>query len=281
MTKLQHHTANLGEVRLHYVVAGESDKTLVLLHGWPQTWHEWHRLIPELARNFRVIAPDLRGLGDSSRPTGGYDKKTVALDVIQLLEQLDCKRIQLVGHDWGGAVAYALAAQRPEWVERLAVLDIVLPGFGLEQAMAPTAERTLWHLTFHLARDVPEFLIGGRERAYISWFFKNVAYNPAAITEADIDEYVRCYAAPGALRAGLEYYRALFQDAEDNRNFARTRLQMPVLALGGDSSLGPYVQSCMEQLADHVKGAVIPECGHWIAEEQPKALLQHLDEFLT
>ncbi len=277
---IEHHTAELPAVRVHYLLAGDGP-ALLLLHGWPQSSHEWRSLIPELAKRYRVIAPDLRGLGDSGRPVSGYDKMTIAGDLRVLLrEKLGITQTAVVGHDWGGAVAYALAAQDRALVTRLAILDMLLPGIELP-GLGPDALSSYWHFGFHGVRDLPEMLVAGRERAYISWFFQNFAYNPRAITDADIDEYARCLAQPGALRAGFEYYRAAGQDAVDFAAAARERLAIPVLALGGERSIGAAVRLCMEQVANDVRGGVIERCGHWIAEEQPQALLEALLPFLA
>lgn len=279
MTAIEHHTAELSAVRLHYLAAG-SGPALVLLHGWPQSSHEWRGLIPELATRFRVIAPDLRGLGDSGRPAGGYDKMTVAGDVAELLTRLGITQAAVVGHDWGGAVAYALAARHRAVVTHLAILDMLLPGIDVP-GLGPNALGSYWHFGFHGVRDLPEQLVAGREREYIGWFFTQFAYNPRAITEADVDEYVRCLRQPGALRAGFEYYRAVAQDAADFAAAAREPLTCPVLALGGECSIGAAVRLCMEQVARDVRGGVVAQAGHWIAEEQPRVLLAELVAFLT
>ena len=281
---VEHHTAQVGEVRLHYVTAGKNGddrEPLVLLHGFPQSWYEWRHIIPDLAARYRVIAPDLRGLGGSSKPHAGYDKMTMAKDVVGLLrDELEVEQILLVGHDWGAGVAYALAAHEPEFVRKLAILEMVLPGIPLP-GMSADALGQYWHMAFHGVRDLPEALIQGRERTYISWFFSNFAYDPTAISSEDIDEYERCMATPGALRAGFEYYRAM---GEDGRAFAaaaaKKKLPMPVLALGGTSSIGASVKLSMEQVATSVVGGVIERCGHWIPEEQPRELLDQLMPFL-
>jgi pimeloyl-ACP methyl ester carboxylesterase len=273
-----HHTALVNDVRLHYVMAGQGEP-VVLLHGWPQTWYEWRRIIPALAERYTVIAPDMRGLGDSSKPATGYDKRTVADDIYQLVRQLGFTRLFLVGHDWGGPVAYAYVCAHADEVRRLVILDVMIPGAGLEQIPQATPRGGLWHLSFHGVRDLPEALITGRERLYLSWFYRTAAYNPTAITEEEVDEYVRCYAAPGGLRAGFEYYRALWQDVEHNKEYARTRLKMPVLALGGERGFGNRTVRSMQELAENVQGGVIERCGHWIAEERPDYLIEQLLSF--
>jgi pimeloyl-ACP methyl ester carboxylesterase len=275
----KHHTTTIEGVRLHYVIAGRGDP-VVLLHGWPQTWFEWRRIIPALAEKYTVIAPDLRGLGDSSKPPGGYDKRTVANDIYLLVRKLGFERIYLVGHDWGGPTSYAYAAAHPADVRKLVILDVSIPNETWEK-FPMFNRRGIWHLTFHGVRDLPETIIEGRERTYLSWFYRSAAYNPGAITEAEIDEYVRCYSAPGGLRAGFEYYRAILTDIEHNKENAKTRLKMPVLALGGDRGFGQAPLMSMRQLADDVRGGVIENCGHWIVEEQTAYLTNQLLTFFA
>lgn len=273
---VEHHAAYIGDVRLHYVTAGAGDP-VVLLHGWPQTWWEWRRIIPALSSRYLVIAPDMRGLGDSSCPPTGYDKRTVANDIFQLVhENLNHRRIFLVGHDWGGVVAYALASAHPAMVRRLAILDVVIP-FGNADALTWGGRR--WHHAFHWQQDLPEALTAGRERIYLSWFFTNLAYNPSAITPEDVQEYVRAYSQPGVLRAGFEYYRATPSDVAHNNENMKTKLTMPVLAIGAAKGRGMQVAENLQQLADDVQSCVIERCGHWVPEELPETLSRALIEF--
>jgi pimeloyl-ACP methyl ester carboxylesterase len=278
-TGFAHHTLQLPDVRLHYVRGG-SGSPLILLHGWSQTWYEWRLVMPALAERFTVVAPDLRGLGDSSKPATGYDKRTVAGDIRLLAEALDFDRVSLVGHDHGAAVAYAFAADNRDSVHRLAILEMLLMGAGGELGLDHSQGQGLWHLSFHaLGGEVAEELIRGRERKYLNWFYWNFAYNRAAIDGEAIDEYVRCYSAPGGLR--LEYYRTFFEDAEHTRESMKEKLTIPVLALGGDACLGELPIGCMQLVAQDVRGGSIPECGHFMPEERPEALLEHLLPFLT
>jgi pimeloyl-ACP methyl ester carboxylesterase len=276
----EHHTARVTDVTLHYVICGQGDP-VVLLHGWPQTWYEWRKIMPALAERYTVIAPDLRGLGDSSKPAGGYDKRTVADDIYQLVRRLGFERVFLVGHDWGGPVAYAYAAAHPNDVRKLVILDVGIPGAGLEQLLAFRKAGHIWHIQFHYVRDLPEALVAGRERTYLSWFYRVAAYDPSAISGEAIDEYVRCYSAAGGLRAGFEYYRAIFTDAEHNTENAKTKLKMPVLALGGERGFGETALRSMQLLAEDVRGGVIERCGHWIPEERPEYLLDQLVKFFA
>ena len=278
---LSHHYADLGDVQLHYVTAG-AGFPVVLLHGWPQSWYEWRHILPELATKYRVIAPDLRGLGDSSRPLEGYDKKTIANDIWRLLhDHLGLKEFFLVGHDWGGPTAYALSAAHPEAVRKLAVLDVTIPGDGSTN-FSQGGRR--WHHAFHQTADLPEALIAGREDIYFGWFYRNWGHHPNVLSAGDIAEYLRIYSQPGALRAGFSYYRNLPRDIADNEAIAKTfKLPMPVLALGGNKAWGRGMEvlESLQRLGSNVRGGVIDQCGHWMAEEQPQVLLQHLLPFLA
>ena len=268
-----HHMASVNGIQLHYVIGGQGDP-VVLLHGWPQTWYEWRHVMPALAKNYTVIAPDLRGLGDSSKPTTGYDGKTVAEDIHQLVAQLGFKDSFLVGHDLGALVAFSSASAHPDEVRRLVILDVPITGIG--QALNSTR---LWHIPFHMVWDIPETLVEGKEREYLTWFYSNYSYNPAAITKEDIDEYVSRYSAPGGMRAGFEYYRAFPIDAEQIKEYSKVKLPMPVLALGGENSFGTAPLDSMQSISTNVRGGIVPLSGHWIAEENPKFLIEQLFNF--
>src|SRR5918996_541236 len=269
-----HHTASVNGIQLHYVIGGQGDP-VVLLHGWPQTWYEWHRVMPALAKNYTVIAPDLRGLGDSSKPVTGYDGNTTAEDIYQLLSQLGLdQKINLVGHDVGVHTAYSYAAAHPNNVSKLVILDVPVPGF-----YPPGFEDCCWWFSFHQTPDIPEILTAGKEREYLSWFYTTFAYNPEAITEADIDKYVSKYSAPGGMRAGFEYYRAFPITAEQNKEHSNVKLPMPVLALGGEYTRDAALTS-MKSLATDVRGGIVPFSGHWIPEERPDYLVKELAKFL-
>jgi pimeloyl-ACP methyl ester carboxylesterase len=276
-----HHIALVNGIQIHYVIGGKGDP-VVLLHGWPETWYSWHHIMPSLSKNYTVIAPDLRGLGDSSRPSTGYDGKTLAEDIHQLITQLGFKSIFLVGHDIGTQVAYSYAAAHPTEVRKLVVMELTIPGF------APPGRMPLWWVVFHQTPDVPEFLVLGKEKEYLSWFFHNLPFNPSAITQTDINEYVSRYSAPGGMRAGFEHYRAFPQDAIQNQNYSKTNLTMPVLALGGGyiPTFGgnitmPTIIYGMKQLAVNVTGITVPNSGHYIPEEQPKFVIDQLANFFA
>jgi pimeloyl-ACP methyl ester carboxylesterase len=268
-------------VMLHSVIGGEGPP-LVLLHGWPQTWWAWHAVLPALAERFTVIAVDLPGLGDSSKPSRGYDTNSVSQEIHALVTDLGHEHIYLAGHDWGGAVAYSYAAQFRSSVKRLAVIEMLVPGFGWEQLLTPAPGGWVWHMAFHAVPDVPEMLTAGKERAYMSFFLRTMgAYDTTAVTETDIDEYVRCYTAPGAWHAAFQYYRAWFEDVAQNEIHAATPLEMPVLAVGGAFSSGPFPEHSLNAVAKDVSGCIIDRCGHWIASEQPAALVEELVAFFS
>jgi pimeloyl-ACP methyl ester carboxylesterase len=283
--ELRHHLVRANGLLQHYVIAGSGDP-VVLLHGFAQTWREWRRdVMPALAARYTVIAPDMRGVGGTERPLGGYEKRSMAEDLHALLDHLDMGPVLLAGHDFGAAVAYAYSAAHRDAVRKLAIMEMIMPGFGYEQAMqVPFAEdglgRKVWHLFFHDAPEIADALISGRERMYLDWFHRNFAYNPESIPAEDLDEYERAYAAPGGLRS-LNYYRTHFIDAEHNQESAKQSLTIPVLALGGEGFLGPIVEQGMSALASQVEGKIVPECGHWIADEQPEYLIAELQRFFA
>jgi pimeloyl-ACP methyl ester carboxylesterase len=280
--EIEHHTLRLGRVALHVVTTG-SGVPVVLLHGWPQTWHEWRKVMPLLAERYRLIVPDLPGLGDSSRPADGYDKKTIALDLREMCERLQLGRFHLVGHDWGGPTAFALACAQPASVRTLTILDVTIPGVGPDISQGGRR----WHHAFHMTPDLPETLVQGREREYLSWFYREFCWQRGVIEDADIAEYVRCYSAPGALRAGFEYYRNIPRDQADNRALLESgfRLQMPVLALGGARAeargRGEEPLESLRAIATNVQGGALPDCGHFIPEEQPAMLAARLLRFFA
>lgn len=278
-TPEQHHF-DLADSRVHYLTAGRG-APLVLLHGWPQTCFAWRKVVPVLARRFRVIAPDLRGLGDSSRPRDGFDKQTVARDVAQLLRGgLGIDSAHVVGHDWGGPVAFALAAFHPHLVSRLVMLDAAVPGDG-SGSFSQHGRR--WHHAFHQTPELPERLIAGREEIYCRWFYQHYGHVPGAISDADVAEYMRTYGNAETTRTGLAYYRALDADVAANALWLQDdRLAMPVLAIGGAKAFGRGEEtlSSLRRVATDVRGGVMADCGHWIAEEQPGRLTAELLHFL-
>lgn len=273
-TDIEHGHAELGDVRLHYVTAGQGP-AVVLLHGWPQTWYMWRGLIPGLARHYRVIAPDLRGLGDSSRPVSGYDKKTIAQDVWKLVHDvLGEEKVFVVGHDWGGPTAYAFAAQHRDAVRKVAIFDAPVPGDG-----TPVMFNNRWHHGLHWELDFPEALTAGREDIYLGFFYRQWGGRPDAISEEAEREYLRTYRQPGAMRAGFNLYRATPQDVADNEAFrAAGKLEMPILVYGGRLGRGRGMAALesWQRVANDVRGGIAEGCGHWIPEERPDWALAQL-----
>ncbi|HEX5979353.1 MAG TPA: alpha/beta hydrolase [Nitrososphaeraceae archaeon] len=276
-----HHMASVNGIQLHYVIGGQGDP-LVLLHGFPQSWYEWRHIMPELAKNYTVIAPDLRGFGDSSKPITGYDGKTTAEDIYQLVSQLGFNQILLVAHDVGSQTAYSYAAAHPNNVSKLVIMDFPFPGF-----LPPEfGENGPWWFAFQQTPNLPEALVEGKEREYISWFFKGLAYNPSAITEEDIDVFANHFSSPGGMRAAFEHFRAFPIDAEQNKESAKDKITMPVLVLGGDiypalggDFPGNLALSSTQALAVNVTGVIVPLSGHWIPEEQPEFVIKQLANF--
>ncbi len=276
-TDLQHGFADLGDVTIHYVAAGQGP-AVILIHGWPQTWYMWRDIIRGLAHRYRVIVPDLRGLGDSSRPVAGYDKKTMSDDIWRLAHDvLGEKRLFVVGHDWGGPVAFALAAQHRDAVRRLAIFDAPVPGDG-----TPVMFNNRWHHGLHWELDFPEALTAGREDIYLGFFYRNWGGRPDAISQDAQQEYIRAYRLPGAMRAGFNLYRATPQDVADNEAWiAAGKLRMPVLCYGGPLGRGRGMGAIesWRRVAEDVRGGIAEGCGHWIPEERPQWVIEQLLAF--
>jgi len=268
--------ADVNGVRLHYLVAGKGEPIL-LLHGYAQTSRMWRPLIGELARTNTVIAPDLRGFDQSSKPDAGYDKKTMAQDVHALAASLGFKRVRVVGHDIGLMVAYAYAAQYPTEVDRVALMDAFLPGVGDWQTV--WLLRDLWH--FHFYGEVPLKLVAGRERIYFEHFWNDFAADPQrSVSEEDRRFYAEAYARPGGMRAGFEVFHAFAQDAKDFAQFAQTRLTMPMLVLTGEKASGEFLIQQARLVASDVEGFIVKGSGHWLVDEAPDQVIPKLVSFL-
>jgi pimeloyl-ACP methyl ester carboxylesterase len=269
---------NVNGIELHAVTGGHGP-ALVLLAGWPETWYAWRLVMPALANHFSVIAPDMRGQGDSDRPATGYDTRTLASDVHALVHQLGHREINLAGHDVGAWAAYAYAAAYRDEVRRLALLDAAIPGVTPPQAFAFQRNSKTWQFTFHAVPDIPEMLTAGREREYLAWFFRTKAAKPDAIPAAVVDLYARAYSVPGGMKAGFAYYRAVFDDIDQNTVSKETPLAMPVLALGGAKAVGDSLRQAMTTAATTVSGGAIANCGHYIPEEAPRELIRRFNAF--
>lgn len=276
----RHAYASANGVRLHYVVGGPAQgETVVLLHGWPQTWYTWRRVMPKLVEaGYRVVAVDYRGAGESEKPAGGYDKSTMAADIRSLVHGLGAEKVNLVGRDIGVMVSYAYAAQWPDEVSRLAMLDVPLPATHAWREAVSKPDPQLWHFGLHQQRDLAELLVAGHEDAYISRFIKERAAVP--IADDDLSVYARAYAAPGGLRAGFELYRAFPEDERVFADYLKRKLPMPVLALAGAESNGMGELEMAKEVALDVRGGVAPGAGHWLPDESPDFLAARLIDFL-
>jgi pimeloyl-ACP methyl ester carboxylesterase len=269
--------AEVNGVKLHYRTAGQGDP-IVLLHGYAQTSHMWRPLIPELAKTHTVIAPDLRGFGESGITEGGYTKVAMAQDIHALVTSLGYPRVQIVGHDIGLMVAYAYAAQYPTEVSQLVLMDAFLPGVGNWRDV--WLLRDLWH--FHFYGETPLALVDGRERTYFEHFWNDFAADRTkSVSEADRQVYTAAYARPGGMKAGFEVFRAFEQDAAEFAKLAETPLPMPVLVLTGEKASGPGLIEQAKLIAPNVEGVIIPGSGHWLMDEAPTLVIPRLVEFLN
>jgi pimeloyl-ACP methyl ester carboxylesterase len=268
--------AALDDVRLHFRIGG-AGYPVVLLHGFAETSHMWDPVLPLLSGRHTVIAPDLRGAGASSKPEGGYDKKTMARDVHALLRSLGVEKATVVGHDIGMMVAYAHAAQYPDEAGRVVLMDAFLPGIGNWKDM--WLMRDLWH--FHFYGEVPLALVAGRERIYLEHFWNDFAADAHhSVPEPDRERYAAAYAQPGAMRAGFEWFRNFERDAAEFAQMAQQRLRMPVRVIAGERSGGSFLIEQVRLVADDVDGTVIPGSGHWLLEEAPDIVIPILREYV-
>ncbi|RSB61504.1 alpha/beta hydrolase [Rhizobium pisi] len=271
-----HHVARVNGVRFHYVVAG-SGEPVVLLPGWPESWIAWRKMIPLLTaagRQVYVIEP--RGFGDSDKPQTGYDLDTAARDLHDFFTATGLNRpggVDIVAHDVGTWIAHAHAVTYPGDVKRLVLSEAPILGVSPLPSGVPSEALNLklWQFDFNRLHDLPEVLVQGHERAYLTWLFQTKSTRNYAIEPAAIDEYVRVFSAPGAARGGFEWYRAAFSPEGVAREEARAklRLTMPVLALGGGDGLADRLHAAVATIGDHVEGGALPGCGHFLPEECP------------
>lgn len=267
---------NAGEATIHVRVGG-SGPAVVLIHGFGDTGDMWTPLAVALAKDHKVIVPDLRGMGLSSQPEGGYDKKTQAGDIRAVLDQLGVDKADIVGHDIGTMVAYAYAARYPEKTTKLVVMDAPVPGVPPWDQIVRLP--VLWHFDFG-GKDALR-LVDGRERIYLDRFWNDFAGNPAKIDEGTRNYYAKLYARPGAMKAAFAQFQAIRKDAEDNAVSVQTKLTMPVLAIGGEKSFGSNEAIVMRNAATNVTELVVPDAGHWLMEEAPAATVSAVQKFLA
>jgi pimeloyl-ACP methyl ester carboxylesterase len=265
---------------IHGFVAG-SGTPVILLPGWPETAEAYSGVFPRLADCHQIFALDPPGLGESAPAPDGYDTANVAKILSAAVNTVTSERIHLVGHDVGGWIAYAWAAQFSEDIKSLTLLDTAVPGTGTPQTFPLPAELNakLWQFSFNTLQDLPELLTAGRERELFDWLFKHKSERLERIPQANRDRYVETYARPGAMSRGFAYYRAVAESARQNKELSKTKLSMPVLALGGGSATGGRLKTSMESLALHVEGGVIEDCGHYVMEEQPESVSERLIAF--
>src|SRR6476469_3374588 len=257
--------------------SGGTGPAVVLLHGYGETGDMWVAMAADLARDHTVIVPDLRGLGLSSKPAGGFDKKTQAGDVQALLAALGVVQADVVAHDIGNMVAFQYAAQFPQRVRRLVLIDAPVPGVGPWEEILKNP--LLWH--FRFGGPDMERLVAGRERIYLDRFWNDFSASPARFSEAARVHYANLYTLPGAMHSGFAQFAAFDQDAIDNRAYlVGGRLKMPILAIGGEKSFGPMMATVMRAAGDNVTEGIVPDSGHWIMEENPQATIRLVRDFL-
>jgi pimeloyl-ACP methyl ester carboxylesterase len=261
-----------------HVRVGGKGPAVVLLHGYGETGDMWAPLAAELVRDHTVIVPDLRGLGLSSKPPGGFDKKTQGEDVAGVLDQLKVRQADLVTHDIGNMVGFAFAMEHPDRVRRFVLIDAPVPGVGPWEEILKNP--LLWH--FRFGGPDMERLVKGRERIYLDRFWNDFSADPKHFDEASREHYAKLYALPGAMHSGFEQFHAFDQDAIDNRAWlaGKGKLAMPVLALGGEKSFGDQMAVVMRAGASNVTGGIVPGSGHWIMEENPTATVKLVRDFL-
>src|SRR6202140_2892360 len=269
-------TEEVDGVQLHYLTAG-AGPAVILLHGYAETSRMWKPAMLLLGERFRVIAPDLPGIGDSAIPATGLDMTSAAKSIHALARRLGVEKARVVGHDIGLMVAYAYAAQFPAETEKLAVLDAFLPGVeGWEPIYNHPA---YWHFRFH--GPTPEALVKGRENIYFAYFWNDLAADKnRSLPQADREAYVTAYARPGRMRAAWAYFDSFSQAAKDFAQMAQTKLSMPVLSIGGEKSLGEALGQQMKLVATDVRILVLKNTGHWVMEESPKETMEALGKFL-
>jgi pimeloyl-ACP methyl ester carboxylesterase len=270
-----------GTVRLHAVVGGDGPPVL-LIHGWPGSWYYWRLVMPALARDFTVVAVDQRGIGLSDEPGSGYDSASLAGDMVELMGALGDQRFAVVGVDTGMLIGYALAADHPDRVERVALGEAPLPGITppAPLILPPPLVDRLWHIPFNQLEETNEKLVSGREEIFFGAEFSASA-GKNELPDATVRYYIDRLASPEALHGCFQLYRAFGPTSAQNEQRKTRRLTMPVLAIGGAESSGQMVEDTMKLVADDVRGLVIPDCGHWLAEQAPEAMAAALTAFLA
>lgn len=270
-------TVEVNGLKMHYFTAGNGPETLLLIHGYAQSAHMWEAAMPELAKRFTVIAPDLPGFGESDIPKDGLDMKTAATRVHALIKQLNVTKARVVGHDIGLMVAYAYAAMYSSETEKLVEMDAFLPGIGDWETTYHNP--FLWHFFFN--GPTPEALVKGRERIYFEHFWNDFAADgKKSLSETDRKYYTTGYARDGRMRAGWAYFQSFPQAAKDFAILGKTKLTMPVLVISGAKAGGPGLGEQLKLVATNVTSIVLENTGHWVIDENPTAVMQAFAKFL-
>ncbi|SEC34196.1 Pimeloyl-ACP methyl ester carboxylesterase [Streptomyces sp. 3213] len=274
---VEHHHVCLNGTELHYISAGTVGSPVMLVHGFPETWWVFHKLIPLLSEHHRVFVPDLRGFGDSATATTGHDSVTAAQDLSELIARLDAGPVHLTGQDISGPTTFRVAATRPDLVRSYAAIETGLPGFGVER-LADVAHGGAWHIGVLAAPGIPEMLLAGRERAFLAQYaIPSLCVAPDAFTDDDIDELVRSYTRPDAFNGAAGLYRSMLREGEEIRQLASRKLTTPVLAVGGRS--GEFTLATLRQVAEDVSALSLEGIGHYAAMEAPDRLADGLLSF--
>lgn len=262
-------TILIDNIPIRYYEQGQGD-TILLLHGWPQTAYTWRFLIPKLSDNFKVIALDLPGTGESG-PANAYDTKTIAAVISQFIEKTGTGPVHLVGHDVGAWISTTFALYFGEQLKSLTVIDAGIPGLMPEAVFSPQNAAKIWQFYFHAIADMPELLTKGKEKEYLNWYFSTKSYVKKAITENDLDIYVDAFRE----KHGFDYYRSFNQSAIENLE-ADQKIQIPVLAVGAQYAIGDGIGIALREVSDHVTSCIITDCGHYVPEERPEELTEQI-----
>lgn len=274
-SNFKHQYATVNSVKIHYVIGGKGEP-LLLIHGFGQNWYMWNRLLPELSKHYTVIAPDMRGVGESGKPASGYDKKNMAVDMHELMKKLGYQHVNVVGHDIGLMVAYAYAAQFPDDVKKLALLDALLP--GIEPVWGQVKAQAWWFGFF--AQPHAGELVSGKAGLFLTDFWPVVGFQKNAFTAAERKEFIRAYSVPGATTGAFHWFGYFNQDAKDNLEFAKQKITMPVLAMGSDHFAAPFLATHTRLVATNVQESVIKDSGHWVVQENTPQVQKDLLAFL-
>lgn len=273
-------SVRVNEASIHYIRGG-TGPGVILIHGFPQDWYAFHKIMPRLAARFTVVAVDLRGVGGSTMASDAYEATTLAQDIHELAGNLHLKPVYVVGHDNGGIVAYAFMRLYPKATRGAMILDVPLPGIQPWQQVK--ADPALWHFGFHQTLHLPEKLLAGREFDYFREFFDRLALNREAISDADVRHYARAYASPQQLRAGLEFYRRAYPASEKFNATARTVTDVPLVLAGADHGMGTLLPKLAESLKEHgctrVAVEVVRNSGHWVVDEQPESVAELIERY--